>query len=105
MWNFRVEEKPWAVRNQGFGNFHSLFPLSGDGPGFMLLGGRAADLVGRRRTLVTGIAVIGISSLTGGFAGTSGVLTGPYDIAMASSWQGIGAPGLACPMAGPRCSA
>jgi EmrB/QacA subfamily drug resistance transporter len=42
--------------------------------GFMLLGGRAADLLGRRRVLVTGIVVIGVSSLAGGLAGSSGVL-------------------------------
>jgi EmrB/QacA subfamily drug resistance transporter len=42
--------------------------------GFMLLGGRAADLLGRRRVLVTGTVVIGVSSLIGGFAGSSGVL-------------------------------
>jgi EmrB/QacA subfamily drug resistance transporter len=44
--------------------------------GFMLLGGRAADLLGRRRVLVTGTLVIGIASLIGGFAGDSGVLVG-----------------------------
>src|SRR5947209_16596353 len=42
--------------------------------GFMLLGGRAADLLGRRRVLVTGTIVIGISSMLGGFAGSSGLL-------------------------------
>src|SRR4051812_10014400 len=42
--------------------------------GFMLLGGRAADLLGRRRVLVTGTVLIGVSSLIGGFAGSSGVL-------------------------------
>src|SRR5438034_10986270 len=45
--------------------------------GFMLLGGRAADLLGRRRVLVAGIVVIGISSLIGGLAGSFGVLVGP----------------------------
>jgi MFS family permease len=44
--------------------------------GFMLLGGRAADLLGRRRVLVTGTSVFAISSLTGGLAGSSGVLIG-----------------------------
>ena len=38
----------------------------------MLLGGRAADLLGRRRVLVAGIVLIGLSSLVGGFAGTLG---------------------------------
>ena len=42
--------------------------------GFMLLGGRAADLLGRRRVLVAGVIVIGVSSLAGGFAGSSGML-------------------------------
>jgi EmrB/QacA subfamily drug resistance transporter len=40
----------------------------------MLLGGRAADLLGRRRVLVAGTSLIGISSLIGGFAGSAGVL-------------------------------
>ena len=44
--------------------------------GFMLLGGRAADLLGRRRVLVAGTVLIGLSSLVGGFAGSSGVLVG-----------------------------
>src|SRR3981081_2744672 len=42
--------------------------------GFMLLGGRAADLIGRRRVLVAGTVLIGVSSLIGGFAGSEGVL-------------------------------
>src|SRR3981081_1891732 len=44
--------------------------------GFMLLGGRVADLLGRRRVLVAGISLIGVSSLIGGFADSSGVLVG-----------------------------
>jgi EmrB/QacA subfamily drug resistance transporter len=53
--------------------------------GFMLLGGRAADLVGRRRVLVAGTLLIGVSSLIGGFAGSEGVLVG------ARLAQGLGA--------------
>src|SRR6195256_2495658 len=53
--------------------------------GFMLLGGRAADLLGRRRVLVAGISVIGLSSLIGGFAGSEGGLVG------ARLAQGLGA--------------
>src|SRR5438067_8724619 len=53
--------------------------------GFMLLGGRAADLLGRRRILVSGIVLIGVSSLVGGFAWSSGVLVG------ARLAQGLGA--------------
>ena len=53
--------------------------------GFMLLGGRAADLLGRRRILVAGTVLIGVSSLIGGFAGSPEVLVG------ARLAQGIGA--------------
>src|SRR5437016_4967849 len=53
--------------------------------GFMLLGGRAADLLGRRRVLVAGTVLIGVSSLIGGFAQSESVL-----IAARLS-QGIGA--------------
>ena len=51
----------------------------------MLLGGRAADLLGRRRILVAGTVLIGVSSLIGGFAGSSAVLVG------ARLAQGVGA--------------
>ncbi|YCK39052.1 MFS transporter [Actinomadura sp. ATCC 39365] len=34
--------------------------------GFLLLGGRAADLYGRRRTFVAGLAVFAIAGLAGG---------------------------------------
>jgi len=44
--------------------------------GLMLLGGRAADLLGRRRVLVAGTVTIGISSLIGGLAQTSGLMIG-----------------------------
>jgi EmrB/QacA subfamily drug resistance transporter len=53
--------------------------------GFMLLGGRLADLLGRRRVLVTGIVLIAISSTVGGFAQSAGVLVG------ARLAQGLGA--------------
>jgi EmrB/QacA subfamily drug resistance transporter len=53
--------------------------------GFMLLGGRFADLLGRRRILLGGIVTIGVSSLVGGFAQSSGVLVG------ARLAQGLGA--------------
>ncbi len=42
--------------------------------GLMLLGGRSADLLGRRRVLVAGTLVFGLSSLGAGLAGSSGVL-------------------------------
>src|SRR5690349_18873884 len=53
--------------------------------GFMLLGGRMADLLGRRRILIAGILTIGISSAIGGFAESSGVLVA------ARLGQGLGA--------------
>lgn len=53
--------------------------------GFMLLGGRAADLLGRRRVLASGVLVIGCSSLVGGLATSAGVLVG------ARLAQGVGA--------------
>lgn len=53
--------------------------------GFVLLGGRAADLLGRRRLLVTGTSIFAISSLAGGVAGSEGMLIGARLV------QGIGA--------------
>src|SRR6195256_3790177 len=53
--------------------------------GFMLLGGRAADLLGRRRILVAGTVLIGVASLVGGLAQSSGLLIG------ARLAQGLGA--------------
>ena len=44
--------------------------------GLMLLGGRAADLLGRRRVLIAGTAVFGLSSLAAGVAGISSAQTG-----------------------------
>jgi EmrB/QacA subfamily drug resistance transporter len=42
--------------------------------GFLLLGGRAADLFGRRRLLITGTTLFGLASLAGGLAGSEGML-------------------------------
>ena len=42
--------------------------------GFLLLGGRAGDLVGRRRILVGGLALFGLASLAGGLAQSEAVL-------------------------------
>src|SRR4051812_10807157 len=52
--------------------------------GFLLLGGRAADLLGRRRLLVTGLALYGLASLAGGLA------TGPRVQLAARAIQGLG---------------
>lgn len=53
--------------------------------GFLLLGGRLADLVGRRRMFAVGLAIFGVGSLLGGLAGSSNFLDG------ARALQGIGA--------------
>jgi EmrB/QacA subfamily drug resistance transporter len=53
--------------------------------GFLLLGGRMADLLGRRSVLVTGLIVFAGSSLLGGLAHTSSLLVG------ARFAQGVGA--------------
>ncbi|MEU7864246.1 MFS transporter [Nonomuraea sp. NPDC049141] len=52
--------------------------------GFLLFGGRAADLLGRRRIFVLALALYAVSSLAGGLAGSPGV------IIAARAIQGIG---------------
>ena len=42
--------------------------------GFLLLGGRAADLLGRRRVFVAGLVLFALASLAGGFADSQGLL-------------------------------
>ncbi|WP_067455539.1 MFS transporter [Actinomadura macra] len=44
--------------------------------GFMLLGGRLADLLGRRRVVVGGTVLFSLSSVVGGFAQSPGMLIG-----------------------------
>jgi EmrB/QacA subfamily drug resistance transporter len=53
--------------------------------GLLLLGGRAADLLGRRRMFMIGMALFAVASLACGFAGSIGVLVA------ARAVQGIGA--------------
>ncbi len=53
--------------------------------GFLLLGGRAGDLLGRRRMFMVGIVVFSAASLVCGLAGSIGVLVG------ARAVQGVGA--------------
>jgi EmrB/QacA subfamily drug resistance transporter len=53
--------------------------------GFLLLGGRAADLLGRRRMFMTGMALFAAASLVCGLAGSIGVLIA------ARAVQGVGA--------------
>jgi MFS family permease len=52
--------------------------------GFLLFGGRASDLLGRRRVLVAGLALYAIASLLGGLA------TGPAVQLTARAVQGLG---------------
>jgi EmrB/QacA subfamily drug resistance transporter len=42
--------------------------------GFLLLGGRAADLLGRRKLLVAGLVIFAVTSLAGGLAQSKGML-------------------------------
>jgi EmrB/QacA subfamily drug resistance transporter len=42
--------------------------------GFLLLGGRAADLLGRKRLFVAGVALFTVASVINGFANSAGVL-------------------------------
>ena len=53
--------------------------------GFLLLGGRLGDLLGRRRMLLTGLAVFAAASLTAGLATSAGLLVAARLV------QGIGA--------------
>jgi EmrB/QacA subfamily drug resistance transporter len=53
--------------------------------GFLLLGGRAADLLGRRRVFMAGLIVVGVASLAAGFSATQGQLIA------ARAAQGLGA--------------
>jgi EmrB/QacA subfamily drug resistance transporter len=72
--HFSEQDLPWVVNAYliAFG-------------GFLLLGGRAADLLGRRRVFMAGLALVAISSLAAGFASTQGQLIA------ARAAQGLGA--------------
>jgi EmrB/QacA subfamily drug resistance transporter len=53
--------------------------------GFLLLGGRAADLLGRRRVFMAGLVAVAVASLAAGFAATRG------ELIAARAAQGLGA--------------
>jgi MFS family permease len=53
--------------------------------GFLLLGGRAADLLGRRRLLIAGTSLFAVCSLAGRLATNAGMLVGARVV------QGVGA--------------
>src|SRR3954454_2453575 len=52
--------------------------------GFLLLGGRAADLLGQRKVFIAGLALFGVASLAGGLSQSQGMLIG------ARAVQGLG---------------
>src|SRR5204862_4309766 len=56
--------------------------------GFLLLGGRAADLLGRRRVFMAGLVLFSAASLAGGLAGVTG---SQAQLIGARLFQGLGA--------------
>ena len=72
--HFSEENLPWVVNAYviAFG-------------GFLLLGGRAADLLGRRRVFMAGLLVVAVASLLAGFSANQGQLIA------ARAAQGLGA--------------
>src|SRR5919205_2026468 len=72
--DFSEENLPWVVNAYviAFG-------------GFLLLGGRAADLLGRRRVFMAGLLIVAVASLAAGFAANQGQLIA------ARAAQGLGA--------------
>jgi EmrB/QacA subfamily drug resistance transporter len=71
---FSEESLPWVV---------NAYVLTFGG--FLLLGGRMADLIGRRRVFMAGLALVAVASLFAGFAGNQGQLIA------ARAAQGLGA--------------
>jgi EmrB/QacA subfamily drug resistance transporter len=83
---------PSVQRDLGFSDTGLAWVVNGyvlTFAGFMLLGGRAVDLLGHRRMLVAGLSLFSLSSLLGGLAGTPEILVG------ARVAQGLGAAMLA----------
>ncbi len=72
--DFSQENLPWVV---------NAYVLTFGG--FLLLGGRTADLLGRRRVFMSGLLLVGLASLLAGFAATEGQLIA------ARAAQGLGA--------------
>ena len=72
--SFSQENLPWVV---------NAYVLTFGG--FLLLGGRTADLLGRRRVFMTGLMLVAVASLAAGFAATEGQLIA------ARAAQGLGA--------------
>jgi EmrB/QacA subfamily drug resistance transporter len=72
--SFSRDDLPWVV---------NAYVLTFGG--FLLLGGRLADLLGRRRVFMAGLIVFALASLAGGLAGSEGALIA------ARAAQGLGA--------------
>ncbi len=72
--DFSQENLPWVV---------NAYVLTFGG--FLLLGGRTADLLGRRRVFMAGLMLVAVASLAAGFASTEGQLIA------ARAAQGLGA--------------
>jgi MFS family permease len=72
--DFSQENLPWVV---------NAYVLTFGG--FLLLGGRTADLVGRRKVFMTGLLLVAVASLAAGFSATEGQLIA------ARAAQGLGA--------------
>jgi EmrB/QacA subfamily drug resistance transporter len=72
--DFSQENLPWVV---------NAYVLTFGG--FLLLGGRTADLVGRRKVFMAGLLLVAVASLAAGFAATEGQLIA------ARAAQGLGA--------------
>jgi EmrB/QacA subfamily drug resistance transporter len=72
--NFSQDNLPWVV---------NAYVLTFGG--FLLLGGRTADLLGRRRVFMAGLLLVAVASLAAGFAATEGQLI------VARAAQGLGA--------------
>ncbi len=77
--DFSQENLPWVV---------NAYVLTFGG--FLLLGGRTADLLGRRRVFMAGLLLVAVASLAAGFAATEGQLIA------ARAAQGLGA-AISCP--------
>src|SRR5688572_13597241 len=72
--DFAQDDLSWVV------NAYTLFF-----GGFLLLGGRLADLLGRRRIFITGLILFAAASLAGGFAQSD------IQLIAARAVQGLGA--------------
>src|SRR5260221_488675 len=72
--NFSQQNLPWVV---------NAYVLTFGG--FLLLGGRTADLLGRRRVFMAGLLLVAVASLAAGFSTTEGQLIA------ARAAQGLGA--------------